>query len=290
MNVKRTIHVENASMMKDLLSNENPFSIFTDFQKRGRGGCSSIWTATDLRTNKKVVIKVVQVTKVNFKYVLAELMTHKNAQHTNIVNFIEAYFIAEQQQIWVILEFMDGGDLTRRVMASESKFTEPDIAYVIREVSKALQYIHKSNSIHRDIKSDNILFSADYKAVKLADFGFATKLTDSTARAKSMVGTPHWMAPEIIRAENYGQPVDIWALGIVAIEMADGNPPYWGLDRNKAFTLVATKGSTGLSDPSKWSSPFVEFVNGCLKMNPDERFTVDQLLTHPFIATAQPPC
>jgi len=273
--------------VKSLLSQENPFTIFADFQKRGRGGCSSIWTALDLRTNKKVVIKVVQVTKLNFKYVLAELMNHKNSQHENIVTFIEAFFIADQQQIWVILEFMEGGDLTRRVM--NYKFQEPEIAYVLKEVLKALSYIHANNGIHRDIKSDNILFSVDFRVVKLADFGFATKLTEQTSRVRSMVGTPHWMAPEIIRSENYAQPVDIWALGIVAIEMADGNPPYWGLDRNKAFNLIATKGSAGLADPSKWTPEFNDFVEGCLKMEPEQRFSVDKLLIHKFIQSAQSP-
>jgi serine/threonine protein kinase len=274
--------------LKNLLSQEDPYRNFADIERIGKGGCSSICSAIDLRYNKRVIIKIIQVTKGNFKYILAELLNHKSMNHENIVNFYEAYFLPLKKQIWVILEIMEGGDLTKR-LSSGYIMTEPEIAYVLKELLKGLGYIHRSNGIHRDIKSDNILFNYDYRIVKLADFGFATKLTEQTARVKSLVGTPHWMAPEIIRGEDYNQSVDIWALGVVAIEMAEGNPPYWEFDRQKAFQLLGSKGSPGLSEPQKWSPQFREFVNLCLRMKPEERPPAQILLTHPFLACASTP-
>lgn len=123
------------------------------------------------------------------------------------------------------MEFMDLGCLTE-ILGPEISFPESHIAYVCRNVLSALAYLHRTNKLHRDIKSDNVLMNSR-GAIKLADFGFAVGLTKEADRRKSVVGTPFWMAPELISGKAYGGSVDIWSLGITALEMADGEPPYY---------------------------------------------------------------
>ena len=154
---------------------------------------------------------------------LEEVITHKSATHANIVAFLDCYFVLEEQQLWVALEFMPGGNLTSRLPSSLSEW---EMSRILKSVALALRLIHSKNRIHRDMKSDNILFGARDE-VKLADFGFATKLSEQVQMRQSLVGTTHWMAPEMLVKRGYDMKVDIWALGIVAVEMCDGEPPFW---------------------------------------------------------------
>eukprot|EP01092_Planopodium_desertum_P017129 TRINITY_DN99384_c0_g1_i1.p1 TRINITY_DN99384_c0_g1~~TRINITY_DN99384_c0_g1_i1.p1 ORF type:complete len:167 (-),score=13.50 TRINITY_DN99384_c0_g1_i1:72-572(-) len=147
--------------------------------------------------------------------------------------------------------------------------------------------MHHENRIHRDIKSDNILLNVAGD-VKLADFGYCAQLTEDVTKRTSVVGTPYWMAPELIRGMDYGTKVDIWSLGIMAIEMADGEPPYLEHPPLRALFLIATHGSPGLKDPSKWSFIFKDFLDKCLAMDENQRFSAAQLLKHPFVRLACP--
>eukprot|EP01103_Thecamoeba_quadrilineata_P019378 TRINITY_DN781_c0_g1_i2.p1 TRINITY_DN781_c0_g1~~TRINITY_DN781_c0_g1_i2.p1 ORF type:complete len:277 (+),score=51.23 TRINITY_DN781_c0_g1_i2:764-1594(+) len=183
---------------------------------------------------------------------------------------------------------MEGGDLSSS-LESGRIYQESDIAYILKQVIEAVNYLHEADGIHRDIKSDNLLFSEDQLTVKLADFGLATKIHEKNIHLKSKVGTPFWMAPEIILGKEYGKPVDIFAIGTVAIEMAEGHPPYWGLPQQRVWELIGSKGSPGLANPSQWSPDFKSFVDGCLAFNPNDRLTVSQLLSHPFLSQGCPP-
>lgn len=288
LHVKHTAHINNRKSMDmtRLFSPGDPSQIFRDLVQLGKGGFSSVWSAIDGRTHQKVVIKLVKVTKITFKYILQEIMNHKNFQHPNIVQFIDSWYVPSTQQIWVVLELMGGGDLGRKVSPNHP-MKESEISRILKEVLKALAYIHSLNKVHRDIKSDNILFSSDGTQVKLADFGFSTKLNGSTARVQSIVGTLHFMAPEILMSQNYGTSVDIWALGVLAIEMADGVPPnFMCRDITDTRNFIQKTGAPKLRDPRMWSPEFNSFISSCLRIEPTERPTADQLLTHPFITGA----
>merc|ERR1711991_72519 len=131
---------------------------------------------------------------------------------------------------------------------------EIDIALACAAMTKALSYIHSINRIHRDLKSDNVLYDK-MGNLKLADFGFCTELTATNERVKSIVGTSYWMAPEIITRNFYEKPVDIWALGIVAIEMAEGYPPGWGMDFGELEIIVKMRErGPSLKDRNKWTT------------------------------------
>jgi len=184
---------------------------------------------------------------------------------------------------------MDGGCLTDILEQFENvKMNEQQITLVIRETLKALAYIHSLHRIHRDIKSDNILLNSD-GCVKLADFGYAAQLTQKQQKRNTVVGTPYWMAPELIRGHDYGVKVDIWSLGIMLMEMAEGEPPYMEFPPLRALFLITTKGIPPLKEPHKWSADFNDFFNRCLEKEVEKRPTAEELMKHPFMKRAGDP-
>lgn len=154
--------------------------------------------------------------------------------------------------------------------------------YVCKCVLKGLAYMHRSHRLHRDIKSDNIM--VDFNgAVKIADFGFAIGLTEEEDKRRSVVGTPYWMAPELIRGLEYDSRVDVWSLGITALEMADGEPPWLHEPPLRALLLITTEGMPGVKHPSRWSSAFKHFLQCCMHVQAAKRATAEQLLMVRFV-------
>jgi len=188
------------------------------------------------------------------------------------------------------MEMMSGGCLTDILDQYESdvKLTEGQIAFVCQQVLAGLSYIHSCHRIHRDIKSDNILIAGD-GAVKIADFGYAAQLTKGRAKRNTIVGTPYWMAPELIRGAEYDCKVDIWSLGIMLMEMAEGEPPYMDYPPLRALFLISTKGIPGLQTASEWSPEMNDFLKQCLTQEPEDRPGANQLLEHPFLKKACDP-
>ncbi|RKP14379.1 kinase-like domain-containing protein, partial [Piptocephalis cylindrospora] len=175
----------------------------------------------------------------------------------------------------ILMEYMDAGALTDLICDDPAyRLQEAEMARVAKEVLKALQYLHEHERIHRDVKSDNILLSSRGE-VKLADFGRAVQLTSRAERRTSIVGTPYWMAPEVILAQPYDVRVDIWSLGVVCIEMSQGAPPYMGLAPLQALYAIATSPSATLSG-DEWSEEWCHFISECLKK--DRRPHADDLL------------
>ncbi|KAJ3449936.1 p21-activated protein kinase [Anaeramoeba flamelloides] len=273
-NVKRTLN--------DLISHEDPNKIFNNLQKIGEGSTGLVYKATHIRTNKVVAVKVMSnIGEQNMKMIQNEIAMMRSCKHKNVVEYVGSFLSGDN--LWVAMEYMDGGNLTEVI--SVCKMSEPQIAVVCKENLRALNYIHGLNRIHRDIKSDNVLLNTN-GAVKLADFGYCAQLTEEVTKRNSVVGTPYWMAPELIRGQDYGVKVDIWSLGIMAIEMAEGEPPYLEYPPLRALFLIATHGPPELNEPEKWSDEFKDFLVKCLDQNPDTRASADQLLRHPFIRKA----
>jgi len=208
----------------------------------------------------------------------------KTSTHPNIVSYIESYIV--EDRLWVVMEFMGNGCLTELLNQYEAvRLTEKHIATICRETLRGLQYIHNLNRIHRDIKSDNILLGANGE-VKLADFGYAAQLTAQRIVRTTVVGTPYWMSPELIHGNNYDTKVDIWSLGIMCMEMAEGEPPYIELTPLRALFMITTKGIPPLREPQQWSVEFKDFLGKCLETSPSNRPTATALLAHPFIQKA----
>eukprot|EP01121_Diplochlamys_sp_Union-15-3_P010688 TRINITY_DN3021_c0_g1_i1.p1 TRINITY_DN3021_c0_g1~~TRINITY_DN3021_c0_g1_i1.p1 ORF type:complete len:615 (-),score=98.53 TRINITY_DN3021_c0_g1_i1:73-1917(-) len=181
------------------------------------------------------------------------------------------------------MEFMDRGSLAD-ILLEGIIMNEKQIAYVCKEVLKALDYMHSRDRIHRDIKSDNVLLHSD-GSVKIADFGYSAELTPDQQKRTTVVGTPYWMAPELIIGEEYDAKVDIWSLGIMAMEMAEGSPPYMEHPPMKALYLISNKGIPPLKSGG-WSAAFQNFLKWGLKKREKYRPTASQLLSHPFLEQA----
>jgi len=184
-----------------------------------------------------------------------------------------------------VMEYMEGGSLTNVILAN--LMTEGQIAAVSREAAQGIQHLHELGVIHRDIKSDNILLSLTGD-VKITDFSFCARISDPAhARRMSMAGTPYWMAPELVTRE-YGPKVDIWSLGITAIEMIEGEPPYLDFNPMKALFLIVANGTPTIANPQNLSSTFRDYLTRTLEVDAAKRPDATQLLEHPFFAMAEP--
>eukprot|EP01125_Pyxidicula_operculata_P016771 TRINITY_DN57_c0_g2_i1.p1 TRINITY_DN57_c0_g2~~TRINITY_DN57_c0_g2_i1.p1 ORF type:complete len:492 (-),score=114.93 TRINITY_DN57_c0_g2_i1:177-1652(-) len=274
--------------LRDLVSDPVRRDGYTDFVKIGEGAAGEVYLANSKERGGKVAVKKMPVNSENVKLLCTEIVIMKESKHDNIVEYIDS-FIVENNQLWVVMELMDGGCLTDVLEQFDNvRLNEGQIAHVCLSTLRALTYIHKHHRIHRDIKSDNILLNSRGD-VKIADFGYAAQLTQEQQKRHTVVGTPYWMAPELIRGHDYGTKVDIWSLGIMLMEMVEGEPPYMEFPPLRALFLITTKGIPPLQSPSEWSQELLSFYSECLEKDVEKRPEAADLLSHPFLQLACQP-
>ncbi|XP_010847623.1 PREDICTED: serine/threonine-protein kinase PAK 4 [Bison bison bison] len=213
-----------------------------------------------------------------------QVVIMRDYQHENVVEMYNSYLVGDE--LWVVMEFLEGGALTDIV--THTRMNEEQIAAVCLAVLQALSVLHAQGVIHRDIKSDSILLTHDGR-VKLSDFGFCAQVSKEVPRRKSLVGTPYWMAPELISRLPYGPEVDIWSLGVMVIEMVDGEPPYFNEPPLKAMKMIRDNLPPRLKNLHKVSPSLKGFLDRLLVRDPAQRGTAAELLKHPFLAKAGPP-
>jgi len=262
----------------------DPTEIFIELEKIGEGSSGEVYKGIHKDTKEVTAIKVISLGgSEKLCNIKNEIMMLKLSKHPNVVEHRGTFM--KDEKLWVAMEYMDGGALTEVI--SICQISEPQIACICKEILNALVGIHAGNRIHRDIKSDNVLITVSGD-IKLADFGYCAQLTETVDKRNSVVGTPYWMAPELIKGMEYGTSVDIWSLGIAAIEMAEGDPPYLDFPPLRALFLIATHGPPSLKEPDKWSDIFKHFLGRCLELEPNDRATAVELLEHPFLKLACP--
>ncbi|KAL3421837.1 ste ste20 paka protein kinase [Phlyctema vagabunda] len=257
----------------------DPREIYRSLNKIGQGASGGVYTGYESGTNRLVAIKQMNLEQQPKKdLIINEILVMKDSSHPNIVNFIDSYLITGE--LWVIMEYMEGGSLTDVV--TFNIMSEGQIAAICRETLKGLQHLHSKGVIHRDIKSDNILLSMEGN-IKLTDFGFCAQINEAHNKRTTMVGTPYWMAPEVVTRKEYGRKVDIWSLGIMAIEMIEGEPPYLTESPLRALYLIATNGTPKIKDEHQLTPLFKDFLAFALKVDPEKRASAHDLLRHDFM-------
>lgn len=271
--------------------NEDPAGKYQIAPKSiGQGGMGTIYMATDKQTGQNVAIKKLSLSKsTDLPGLQNEIAMMKISAHPNVTQYMCSFMY--DRCLWVVMELMDGGSLTNLLQVytrKKKELTEPEIAGFMKASMTAVEFLHSKGRLHRDIKSDNILVNSRGE-VKIADFGFCVQLTQEKDMRQSMVGTPYWMAPELVRGQSYNEKVDIWSLGIMMIEMAEGEPPYLREQPLRALYLIATKGVPKLKQESKYSEVFMDFYRQCLATDPAKRASAASLLSHRFMSMAASP-
>ncbi|CAN8175233.1 unnamed protein product [Coccothraustes coccothraustes] len=259
-------------LLSCVVSVADPVKKYTGWEVLGGGGFGTVYKALDAATGQAVAVKEIELQHQGCEEVLKEILLLREKRNPNIVTYLESYLLRDV--VWLVLEYMDGGSLTDVV--STTTMAVGHMATVFRECLKGLAFLHANQVIHRDIKSDNILLGRD-GSVKLADFGLCALLTPEQRKRRSVVGTTYWMAPEVVRGEPYGPKVDTWSLGIVGIEMARGEPPYFWESRDRAKDLI---GKQGVPELHKLRLPpaLYELLGCCLQMDVDRRGSAKELL------------
>ncbi|KAE9977421.1 hypothetical protein EG328_002070 [Venturia inaequalis] len=279
---RQTSGIDIVARLKEICTPVDPTNLYKGFNKIGQGASGGVYTAIERDSGRCVAIKQMNLEQQPKKdLIVNEILVMRESKHKNIVNFMDSYLV--KGDLWVVMEFMEGGSLTDVV--TYNMMTEGQIAAVCRETLHGLQHLHSKGVIHRDIKSDNVLLSLEGN-IKLTDFGFCAQIDQAHTKRTTMVGTPYWMAPEVVTRKEYGRKIDIWSLGIMAIEMVEGEPPYLNESPLRALFLIATNGTPQLKDPDNLTEMFHDFLNLALKVDPEKRASAHDLLMHPLIGMA----
>ncbi|XP_058680438.1 serine/threonine-protein kinase PAK 3-like [Ammospiza caudacuta] len=270
--------------LRSIVSPGRPTGKYTAFEELGRGGFGAVYKALDTSSGQQVAIKIMSLEEEMSEELAAnEILAMRDNRSPNIVTYLDSYLV--DAELWLAMEFMDGGtlfDVLRAVYLEEGQ-----IGAVCRECLQGLHFLHSRQVIHRDIKSCNVLVGTD-GSVKLDDFGLCAQLSPEHSKRSSSVGTPSWMAPEVVRGEAYGPKVDIWSLGIMGLEMVEGEAPYQREARLRVFELLERNGPPKLQNPRHHSALLRDFLRCCLQADEDRRWSAQELLQHPFVTSGDP--
>ncbi|XP_067291455.1 TRAF2 and NCK interacting kinase b isoform X3 [Pseudorasbora parva] len=276
----------------DLSALRDPAGIFELVELVGNGTYGQVYKGRHVKTGQLAAIKVMDVTGDEEEEIKAEInMLKKYSHHRNIATYYGAFIKKNppgmDDQLWLVMEFCGAGSVTDLIKNTKgNSLKEEWTAYICREILRGLTHLHQHKVIHRDIKGQNVLLTENAE-VKLVDFGVSAQLDRTVGRRNTFIGTPYWMAPEVIACDEnpdatYDFKSDLWSLGITAIEMAEGAPPLCDMHPMRALFLIPRNPAPRLKS-KKWSKKFQSFIESCLVKNHNQRPSTEQLIKHPFI-------
>ncbi|KAK0404533.1 hypothetical protein QR680_017496 [Steinernema hermaphroditum] len=284
----------------DLNALRDPAGIFELIEVVGNGTYGQVYKGRHVKTAQLAAIKIMNINEDEEEEIKLEInMLKKYSHHRNIATYYGAFIkklpssTGKHDQLWLVMEFCGSGSITDLVKSSKGSSMKEDwISYVCREILRGLCHLHANKVIHRDIKGQNVLLT-DNAEVKLVDFGVSAQLDRTVGRRNTFIGTPYWMAPEVIDCDanpdaTYDSRSDLWSLGITALEMAEGHPPLCDMHPMRALFLIPRNPPPRLKKSKKWSKKFDSFVETVLVKDYYQRPYTEQLLRHPFIRD-QPP-
>ncbi|XP_018897926.1 serine/threonine-protein kinase 4 isoform X1 [Bemisia tabaci] len=281
-----TDDIDNPGELKKLSEESltrQPEEVFDIICKLGEGSYGSVYKALHKESGQVLAIKQVPV-DTDLQEIIKEISIMQQCDSPYVVKYYGSYF--KNTDLWIVMEYCGAGSVSDIMRLRKKTLSEDEIATILSDTLKGLEYLHLRRKIHRDIKAGNILLNSEGHA-KLADFGVAGQLTDTMAKRNTVIGTPFWMAPEVIQEIGYDCVADMWSLGITALEMAEGKPPYGDIHPMRAIFMIPTKPPPSFREPDQWSPEFIDFVSQCLIKNPEERATASQMLQHEFIGNAK---
>ncbi|XP_074033281.1 uncharacterized protein isoform X2 [Leptinotarsa decemlineata] len=290
-NIKKVLHFGGNDAKKKKVYNNvrmdcDPEEFWDMIGELGDGAYGKVYKAQHKHTGELAAAKMCRLDgEDDLSDFMIEIDILSEIKHTNIVELHEAF--QKEQQLWLLIEYCDGGALDSIMTELEKPLNEPQIAYVCQNMCKGLQFLHKSHVIHRDLKAGNVLLTMS-GGVKLADFGVSAKNKNTLQKHDTFIGTPYWMAPEVVLCETfrdnpYDYKVDIWSMGITLIEFAQMEPPNHEMSPMRVLLKIQKSDPPKLEQPSKWSKEFNDFLVKALIKDPQKRPSCEDLLKHPFI-------
>ncbi|KAM9957549.1 hypothetical protein ACTFIR_009656 [Dictyostelium discoideum] len=254
-------------------------------EKLGEGSFGSVYRAIHKSSNTSIAVKEFEIFEANdVEPISKEIQILKKCNNPYVVSYFGSIML--KNKYWILMDYCSLSSFNDIMQSIGKTLKEKEISLILQQSLLGLLYLHSKQIIHRDIKSANILLD-ETGQVKIADFGVSQQI-QSTFSKGSIAGTPYWMAPEILNQTDYNNKIDVWSLGIVAIELADGEPPLSEVNPMRAMYMIGRRPPPTFKDPKKWSPEFVSFVDKCLTKDINERWSPSQLLDHPFIKSAKP--
>jgi serine/threonine protein kinase len=275
---KKTVNLKKIQEIHKSLNikQSRPKDFYKFIKKIGTGASSKVYECQSKLTSEIFAIKKIKVPSEKVKnQLINEILMTGGSCHPNIVKYEDSFL--HNSYLYVVMELMKTNLF--EFIKSQRNLSEDLICQILFEILKGLENIHKNYRIHRDIKSDNVLISRT-GLIKIADFGFSAQLTLEQDKRNTIVGTPSWMAPELFQAQGYDCKVDVWSLGIIALELANGTAPYLKENPFKIMALVSNSPAPSLECKEKWSDDFNDFIQMCLQKNPESRWSSSQLIKH----------